>query len=369
MNKIHPWVVLKRIFDELWLQQEVIAQIINKPKSKVNLLFNWKIKLTPEWGFLIKPLLDSLNYKKISIIDLLKMQAEFDLEALKSTEWENENLDEKVFVYKEYPVKQLIKRNYIHWKNIISEMKELLWITDIKNTNDIFQLSSLHRESMYWIKNTNNIKVWLKIAHNLSKKQPSLWRFNLLELKELLNNVSWFTRKDDWINSFLQKLKEVWVSIVFLKHFEKTRMDWATFWDNEIERPVVVMSMRYSRLDYFRFTLLHELSHIILHLNYIKNNKSNTIDWFKISSEEYSQREKEANDLASELLLNCKKRDEYKNYLIDRNSIILFSEKFNTHPSLVVWRLKFENIIQWNEMTRITNTKVPSWACEWFIWN
>lgn len=55
------------------------------------------------------------------------------------------------------------------------------------------------------------------------------------------------------------------IRLVFLPHLPKTYLDGMAFMLSPKE-PVIVMSLRYDRLDNFWFVLFHELAHIALHL-------------------------------------------------------------------------------------------------------
>jgi HTH-type transcriptional regulator/antitoxin HigA len=53
------------------------------------------------------------------------------------------------------------------------------------------------------------------------------------------------------------------VRLVFVEHLTGTRIDGGAMWLNDI--PVIALSLRYDRIDWFWFTLMHELSHVLEH--------------------------------------------------------------------------------------------------------
>jgi HTH-type transcriptional regulator / antitoxin HigA len=61
-------------------------------------------------------------------------------------------------------------------------------------------------------------------------------------------------------------LKEKGVLVVIERHLSKTRLDGAAML-LATGCPVIGLTLRYDRLDYFWYTLLHELGHIFLHFN------------------------------------------------------------------------------------------------------
>lgn len=62
--------------------------------------------------------------------------------------------------------------------------------------------------------------------------------------------------------------------------------------------PVIGMSLRYARLDHYWFTLMHELSHVVLHNDMLS---SPIVDDFDVDSEELV--EKQANKLAADSMI------------------------------------------------------------------
>lgn len=102
--------------------------------------------------------------------------------------------------------------------------------------------------------------------------------------------------------------------------------------------PVIALSLRYPRLDYFWFTLLHELAHLVLHQDQLKEPV-----YFDVEAEEKDKVEKAANRLA-------------KSSLVDPESWVSCAPKFDpsdrailkyaaaegVHPAIVAGLLRKE---------------------------
>lgn len=103
--------------------------------------------------------------------------------------------------------------------------------------------------------------------------------------------------------------------------------------------PVVAISFRYDRLDYFWFTLFHELAHVKLHLG---TEVQQIIDNLEVENE--TEIEREANHVASNWLIP---RSQWRRSAAfrgrDRGSIYEFAEKISRHPSIIAGRIRFEN--------------------------
>jgi len=89
------------------------------------------------------------------------------------------------------------------------------------------------------------------------------------------------------------------IHFVTVKHFDKTHLDGAAMLLRD-GSPVVVLTLRHDRLDNFWFTLLHELAHVMNHLN--KDNAEPFFDDLDAVVDDCEQ-EEDANRFAMESLL------------------------------------------------------------------
>lgn len=102
---------------------------------------------------------------------------------------------------------------------------------------------------------------------------------------------------------------------------------------------VIGMSLRYSRLDYYYFTLIHELAHIILHENILQTPIIDDFD----EPEGNDQIEIEANRLARDAIIPRNKwRTCPAKYSLEESDVIAFAEQLDIAPQLVAGRLRKE---------------------------
>ena len=104
--------------------------------------------------------------------------------------------------------------------------------------------------------------------------------------------------------------------------------------------PVIAMSLRFPRLDYFWFTLLHELAHLVLHTDQLKE----TVFFDVEASEERDRIEKAANRLAKDSIvdreswLNCAPK-----YDTSDQAVHKYATEQGVHPSLIAGLLRKES--------------------------
>jgi HTH-type transcriptional regulator/antitoxin HigA len=104
--------------------------------------------------------------------------------------------------------------------------------------------------------------------------------------------------------------------------------------------PVIAMSLRFPRLDYFWFTLLHELAHLVLHADQLKEPM-----FFDVEiSEERDRIEKTANRLAKDSIVD---RESWRNcapkYDTSDKAVHTYAAEQGVHPSLIAGLLRKES--------------------------
>ena len=119
--------------------------------------------------------------------------------------------------------------------------------------------------------------------------------------------------------------------------FSGIKLDGATFLLGD-SIPVIGMSLRYNRLDYYWFTLFHELSHVILHQEHLKTPLLDDLE-----KEKTTDIENEANNLALKMIIpRSVWRSCDLNYNADNKNVYKLAEELKIHPALVAGRYRKE---------------------------
>lgn len=104
-------------------------------------------------------------------------------------------------------------------------------------------------------------------------------------------------------------------------------------------RPVVALSLRYSRLDIYWFVLMHELAHVSAHYSKLVEPILDDVD-----NESEDDLEVEANSIAGNSLIP---RNVWRSASVRYNSseadILELARKAQTHPAIVAGRLQRES--------------------------
>ncbi len=112
-----------------------------------------------------------------------------------------------------------------------------------------------------------------------------------------------------------------------------------SFFRLSTSHPVIAMSLRFSRVDYFWFTLLHELAHLVLHRDQLQDPV-----FYDVQADEEDAMEKAANRLAKDSLVD---RNSWRNcepkYDTSERAVCAYAEQEGIHPAIVAGLLRKES--------------------------
>ncbi len=134
-------------------------------------------------------------------------------------------------------------------------------------------------------------------------------------------------------------LSELGIILIYVRALPGMRADGAVF-HLSTGQPVIAMSLRFPRLDYFWFTVLHELAHLVLHANQLTDPVFFDVE----ASEEMDRIEKHANRLAKDSIVD---REAWRNcglkYDNSDKALQVFAAEHSIHPSLIAGLLRKES--------------------------
>lgn len=126
------------------------------------------------------------------------------------------------------------------------------------------------------------------------------------------------------------------IRFVVESHLPKTRLDGAALIDLD-GTPVIGLTFRYDRVDNFWFTLLHEIAHVVLHLN----SKQEVFIDNTHDDPDGERKETEANNYAQEALIPravWRRSEAYRLQTLD--AVNRLAAELKIHPAIVAGRLR-----------------------------
>jgi HTH-type transcriptional regulator/antitoxin HigA len=267
--------------------------------------------------------------------------------------WRTQNTDNTISrrakLYQIAPVKEMVRR---HWLEPSKDIEVLE-----KKVKQFFEIGSLdepidflHAARKGTQEITSYHKAWFfrakQLASAVDAKTYSGQSFEncLIQLKGLLLNTL-------DAKQVPRILSDAGIRFIVIEHLPHTKIDGVTFWLNK-NSPVIVLSLRYDRIDGFWFTLAHELCHVkrrdgltgqILLDNDLLGNQ--------IAKQEPNEPEDQADLFATNFLIE---RSEINDFiariqpLYGKKKIIGFARRIGIHPGIVVGQLQFRKEIPWS---------------------
>lgn len=240
-----------------------------------------------------------------------------------------------------FPVREIIKRGWVktgfrdikaHAKDIILEFLQPLDTGDLvpalyRMTENVRAARKIDRHSlMMW-----NARV---IILSNEYRNSKIYRKGIVS-KEFINKVIQFSRFDDGPRRAKEFLMENGIPLVVEPHLPGTHLDGAAILTEK--GPIIGLTIRYDRLDNFWFNLVHELSHIHLHLE--KYNMS-FFD-YELEADTVNPKEKEADEFASECLIpNAEWENSPASNLRTPGAANHLAMKLNIHPAIVAGKMR-----------------------------
>ena len=191
---------------------------------------------------------------------------------------------------------------------------------------------------------TNRTNVWLwlaqvrEVADSRSYLQGRYSKDVLnLDLIRYVARLSWMDKGPRNAKDFLE---ERGIAVVIEPHLPKTFLDGAAMLGRS-GAPIIGLTLRENRLDNFWFTLIHELIHVWKHLDPTKRRA--IADENIEKADETEAIEREANDLASEVLIpQSIWRRSAARLKPTTQSIHALAHDLQIHPAIVAGRVRYE---------------------------
>jgi HTH-type transcriptional regulator/antitoxin HigA len=244
-------------------------------------------------------------------------------------------IDENVIKYissinNKIKIKELIAEGVLDKE--ISKFQIFNLINDLPR-NTLFRSSEKSNDILtnFWIG-----KVFTK-AFNVLCDNPDIVFFREKITKSFLKEIAKLSNKEFSIKFVQDSLLDFGIVLIIEKYIKSSKVDGTIFkLDNGI--PVIGMSLRFSRLDYFWFTLLHELSHLKLHYDLLNDPIVDNMDDL-----ENTEVEIQANILAKYSIVD-KSKWRTCEVLQNKNikSLFSFAEEQEVHPSLIAGLIRNE---------------------------
>lgn len=331
-----------------WSQLD-FAEILGLPANVVNDIIKGRRSITLEIATLLSKAFGT------SAQFWMNLQTEYDL--VQKEVREDDAVERKVKLFELVPIREMQKRGWIIGSTNIDILEaEVCQFLEIKKLSDKIDIKYAARKSDNYGKITPPQLAWLLRSKKLAKTLPVTNRFSKRKFPALLDALTPLRFEPEGAYDIPEILSQYGIRFLIVEHLPRTKIDGACFWLDE-NSPVIVLSTRYDRIDYFWFTLSHELGHI-------KNGdgKNHPLVETMIVGEdvqletEKPVQEKRADIFASEFLVNEEAlRDfvERHDGIFSKMDIIGFSRVIGVHPGIIVGQMHKRGDILYSHFRRM----------------
>ena len=331
------------IRDELeargWTQEE-FASILGRPLQTVNQIINGKKAITPDTAKAIGKAFGT------SAELWLNLETSYRLEQAGEPD---DDIGRRSRIHSLVPLKELIDRGWIENTQNLDELEDAVCrFLEIETINDTPSLKVAARLSGTYGELSTSQRAWAFRAKHVAAAKTAK-PFCRSTLKESVSNIVRLSANPDNVSQLDRELSRLGIRLVFVPHLPQTRIDGATLWiDGGF--PLVALSLRFDRIDYFWFTIMHELAHVLQGGDAMNFLDTDLVGKEAQKSDDKPKGEQVADRAAADWLVSQKRlhdfirrhRPRYSAAAIDK-----FAADIGVHPGIVVGQLQHKGEVPW----------------------
>lgn len=271
-------------------------------------------------------------------------------------------------LYEKAPVREMVKRGWIEETDDSNELEQrLLRFFGMASLDDDprFAAHRARKSTSYGEDMTPAQWAWLFRAKQLAEATRAN-NYTPRRFEEALGTLRQLLLSPTELRRVPGILAEGGVRLVIVQHLSGTKIDGACFWLNK-KSPVVALSLRYDRIDYFWYTLLHELGHVSAEDGRGGEPLPLDVGFSDEPRDAIEASEKAADAFASAFLVDPAEIEDFilrVAPLYSPRRILGFSKRIKVHPGIVVGQLQHLNELSYKQyrslLTKVRDTVINS---------
>ena len=342
-----PGEFIREEIEERGWTQEDFAEILGRPVRLVNEIIMGKRGITPETANGIAAAFGTSAQFWMNLESMYRL-------SLARTRDIN-TVERRARLYSLGPIKEMIKRHWLEPSENISILEQRFMEFVEADTLDSAPTFYAHaaRKSTPYHTNTPAQTAWLYRARQVAEAMTANRYspdFHSAVIKELRN----LTSHPEETRHAPRLLADAGIRLLVVEPFRGSRIDGACFWLSD-DAPVVAVSMRYDRIDYFWHTLMHELEHVKNQDGLANANASIDTDRGERSPDQ-TEYEKQVEGSAAATLIAKEELEDFigrVSPLYSYKSIRGFASRIGVHPGIVVGQLQHSDEIGFSNFRKM----------------
>jgi HTH-type transcriptional regulator/antitoxin HigA len=357
---VSPGRILSRELEARGWTQRDLATILGRPYQAINEIINGKKQITPDTARELAKAFDT------SMDFWINLEANYRLFLAREEEKEKEiELRSRIFTIA--PVSELIKRGWIsEFEDTGGLSNQICSFLGIQSPFDAPSVAVSLRHSAAHSPEEYAKIAWVKRVEQLARCQP-IADFAADRLEKNISNITALSQAPELVADLPKLLRDLGVHFLIVPHLPSTYIDGAALLVEG--HPVVATTLRYDRLDYFWFTVLHELAHILLgHPAQLDSlfDQSQEKDT-KEEHDSINHEESRANDLALRWLLDPEELSDFIDQVapyFSKAKVQAFADQHGRHPGIILGQLQHRGAVSYNYL-RAMLVKVKPYLEDW----
>lgn len=350
-----PGAVLRSELDSRGWTQKDLAEILDRPAQVITEIIRGTKQITPETAL-------ELGAALGTPADLwTNLETAYRLQLARSRHTGSAIIARRAKVFDRLPIAEMIKRGWIRASKDIDELdRQACEFLGVRNIEEDAKSFASCRRSSHAADAIAAQRAWVRRLEIVTSKQKTRAKFTPDLLRSGLREIRKLTETEADVAKVPALLNGLGVRFVVVHHLPKTRIDGAALLGES--GPIVGVSLRYDRIDWFWFTLMHELAHLAL------KHEGNHLDLDIFDKDaNLANDETQANELAGETLLSTRAFSDFvKNNrgVMSRDCVEDFARRQKVHPGIVVGRMQFEGVIPYSHF-RSYLVKIGKYLAPW----
>lgn len=327
----HPGQVIRELLEERGWTQVDLARIIGRPVPALNEVVQGKRGIGPELALSLGAAFGNGPQ--------FWMNLEVERQLAEANHSQGDEVRRRAALFDMAPVKEMEKRGWIKRTTTAEELETELkrfFGTDDLSSRPTFPLSTRRSTSLEEL--TDAQRAWCFRARAIAASQI-VSAFDDKKLDECADRLRRLAAFAPEARKVALVLGEYGIKFVIVEPLQGAKIDGAAFWIDGA--PVIAMSLRFDRIDYFWFTVGHEFSHI-------KNRDDLSIDTDLVGDEAdltvaKSAVERRADNEAAAMLIPSKTLESFIMRvapMYSKEKIIQFANRVKIHPGIIVGQLQ-----------------------------
>jgi len=331
-----PGDTIQETIDILGMSQRELAERLGYPTNKLNHLIKGEMALTPEMAAKLE------NVLGITVRTWLELERMYQEEKLALAE--QERMEAQMAWLEQFPIAAMRKSGILSGgRKSTQHVQELLHFFQVASAREwerIYidqKVAVAFKISLARTRNPYSLSVWLKQGEHQAEKL-TLAPYDKAAFKDCLKEARSiaYQQPDDFKERLQHICANCGVALVFTPMLPNAPVNGSTRWLKGRSYPLVQLSDRYKKADFFWFAFFHEAAHILEH-----GKTAIFLDGVDGVKQDEAK-EREADHIALKFLLGkfslSAVRDRQKPW--SKVEVLALAHEYEIHPGILVAQLQ-----------------------------